>query len=75
MKDLSIRTDLIALKASVDTPQKWRRYGSLIDGLMTVSRGDPERVRVLQKALGSQPGAMTSHPEVMTLFDRAIEAS
>ncbi|MBN9332979.1 hypothetical protein [Devosia sp.] len=73
----TVKENLIAAKALIDTPGKWEAMGrSALDALSAVARlGTPDNqscIKALQKAQGKMGTDWSNHREVMERFDRAI---
>jgi hypothetical protein len=85
---MSVKTDLIAARALIDTPRKFELQGAgaftaVAHALLQTVAGHPDRYQAMRLALLAKvpPNTTLVHlseqplPNVLTVFDRAIEAS
>lgn len=75
---MSVNTDLIAAKASIDTPTKWRSNPGLVAAVERATVEISERnaaLGALRTAAAGVIPSYTDHSSIMALFDRAIAAT
>lgn len=87
---MTLRDDLIAAKALIDTPEKWTEYYDVHDAIWSVVKAGPDHNARLLRCIDAlaeflpprfkHPGRYgqhrtTTHADIMALFDRAIEAA
>lgn len=78
---MGLRDDLIAAKALIDTPEKWREVGTVTGALNDAMRFDDNAFIAARAFLRDLHGylltsdSFRSHAAVMALFDRAIAAA
>lgn len=77
---MSLKDDLIAAKALIDTPEKYSEMRTITAALGEVARDDDtfiEMRTLLRKINGGLliGSRLDAHRNVMALFDRAIEAA
>lgn len=80
---MSVKENLIAAKALIDTPEKWKA-SSIVDAMARADESSGIDFRLMRNALYDQllPQDQTltgfnrdhSHADIMALFDRAIAA-
>lgn len=77
---MTVKDDLIAAKALIDTPEKWASIASVREVCNSACIGEFSHIRA-SAAFGAflaQPGTgrgIITLPEILDRFDRAIEAA
>lgn len=84
---MSLKDDLIAAKALIDTPEKYRSSGGVWQAMLHYWRGDTDESDAAYIALEAQVPRQdhhlryyendpaTTHGDIMALFQRAIDAA
>lgn len=71
---MSTRDDLIAVKALIDTPEKWRRVKGIVIAISRVSYDAKDRAAMVRAVRSAGITGGEPHPMLMAMFDRAIDA-
>ena len=76
---MSLRDDLVAARALIDTEATWENRGIVLT-LVKVTDGNDSRYAAARSALLDGKWTVEAlsymqHPDIMAVFDRAIEAA
>lgn len=73
---MTVRDDLIAAKALIDTPEKWQEVNGIVVAVSLAVYGTKNRAAVIRALRGARvPFGNVSHADRMALFNRAIAAT